>query len=131
MTNAINMMTERCIRSITANVDRCECMVRDSIGIVTAFNPFISYEKSSMIAQKALATGRGVVELIQEEELLDAQTIKNIMEPENLTGPSSLLSEKNLKNVDRSHTHLRKSSALNSDFLTLVFQDNADEKKSP
>lgn len=121
MTNACNMFTERCIRGITANKEHCAKMVRDSIGIVTVFSPFIGYEKSSNIAKKALETGRSVIDLIQEEGWLDQAKIDSIMQPSNLTGPSSLLSENKIKGIDKSFTHLRESTVMNMDFLDLVF----------
>ena len=112
MTNAINMLTDRCIRGITANVDHCETMVRDSIGIVTAFSPFLGYEMSTNIARKALATGRNVIDIIQEEKLLTAEQIADIMKPKNLTGPSSLLSSAKISGIDQSQTHLRSPSTI-------------------
>jgi aspartate ammonia-lyase len=121
LTNACHMFTERCIRGITVNKNRCEMLVRDSIGIVTAFSPFIGYEKSSNIAKKALLTGRSVVDLIKEEEWLDEAKIESIMKPENLTGPSSLISEQKIKDLDKSYTHLRESTVMSMDFLDKVF----------
>jgi aspartate ammonia-lyase len=106
MTHACNMLTERCIRKITANVEHCEKTVRDSIGIVTAFSPCIGYEMASEIAKRALASGRSVVDLIKEDGLLDEGTIEHIMKPENLTGPSSMICAKKIADMDRSHTHL-------------------------
>ena len=52
MTNACDMLTERCIRGITANVEHCEKTVRDCIGIVTAFSPRLGYEKASELAKR-------------------------------------------------------------------------------
>lgn len=106
MTNACNMLTERCIRGITANVDYCQMTVTNSIGIVTAFNPFLGYEVSTRIAKKALATGRSVVELIKEEGLMEDAMIADVMKKENLTGPSSLISASAVKDVDRCFTHM-------------------------
>jgi len=118
MTNACDMLTERCIRGITANEEHCEKTVRDSIGIVTAFSPCLGYEKSSEIAKRALAENRGVVDLIQEEGLLTEETVEHIMRPKNLTGPSSPFcqkrkqvpkspfSQKAILQRDRSYTHL-------------------------
>jgi aspartate ammonia-lyase len=121
LTNACNMLTERCIRGITANVEHCANMVRDSIGIVTAFNPFIGYEKSTALAKKALETGANVLDLIKEEGLLSPEKIEEIMKPENLTGPSSLISRKKLADLDRSHTHLRVSSVAGTLDLGSIF----------
>lgn len=106
MTNACNMLTEKCIKGITANVDTCQKLVYDSIGIVTAFNPFLGYETSTAIAKKALLTGRSVVDLINEEGLLDAAMIANVMKIENLTGPSSLISQTAVKDADQCYTHM-------------------------
>lgn len=130
LTNACNMFTEKCIRGITPNVDRCATLVHASIGIVTAFSPFIGYEQSSNIARKALLTGRSVVDLIEEEGLLDAARIDEIMKIENLTGPSSLIGKQRLTDMDRSHTHLKESAALTDDTLRLVLA-KVDGSPSP
>jgi aspartate ammonia-lyase len=122
LTNACNMFTERCIRGITANKERCEASVRDSIGIVTAFSPFIGYENSSNVAKTALATGESVVDLIRAAGWLDEAKINSILQVENLTGPSSLLSADKIKGgIDKSHTHLRDSTVMQMDFLDQVF----------
>ena len=106
MTKTCHMLTERCVRGITANKEHCERLVYDSIGIVTAFNPFLGYEKSTAVAKKALATNRSVLDIIKEEQLLDDKTIDNIMKVENLTGPSSLMSQNAIKDADRCYTHM-------------------------
>lgn len=125
LTNACNMFTEKCIKGIEANVERCEASVRDSIGIVTAFSPFLGYEKSSQIAKEALAstTGASVVDLIKQHGWMDDAKIQNIMKVENLTGPSSLLSENQINKglLDKGHTHLRDSTVMNMDFLDQIF----------
>jgi len=123
LTNACNMMTDRCVVQITANVERCESMVRDSIGIVTAFSPFIGYEKSTAIAKEALVSGRNVIDLIKEEGLLTEEKIESIMKPENLTGPSSLLSIQKIPDLNREFTHMRVSSVDASFFSMTVLQE--------
>jgi aspartate ammonia-lyase len=50
---ACRTLTERCITGITANREVCRRMVEQSIGLVTALNPCIGYEKSSEIANLA------------------------------------------------------------------------------
>ena len=46
--------------------------------------------RSTRIAKKALETGRGVMELILEEGLLDEVQLEDILKPENMTRPRSL-----------------------------------------
>lgn len=123
MTNACYMLTNRCVRQITANTERCETMVRDSIGIVTAFSPFIGYEASTNIAKEALLNGSNVLDLIRRDKLLSDEKIESIMEPENLTGPSSLLARDNsIVDGNRSLTHLRVSS-VDASFFNMVVLD--------
>jgi aspartate ammonia-lyase len=90
MTQAMQVLAERCISGITANEERCRWLVEHSIGVITAVNPFIGYENSTRIAKKALETGRGVMELILEEGLLDESQLEDILKPENMTRPRSL-----------------------------------------
>ena len=68
---AMDMLREHCIVGITANEARCRELVEHSIGLVTALNPYIGYENATRIARIALESGRGVLELVREEGLLD------------------------------------------------------------
>ncbi len=56
--NAAIMLTARCIAGIEANRERCLEYVQNSIGLVTALNPVLGYEKSAAIAKEALVTNR-------------------------------------------------------------------------
>jgi aspartate ammonia-lyase len=87
MTRAMTVLTERCVTGITANEARCRALVTQSIGIVTALNPFIGYHNATRIAQQALASGRSVPELVLEEGLLSADELDDILTPENMTRP--------------------------------------------
>jgi aspartate ammonia-lyase len=77
----------RCVLGITANVDRMRAMVENSIGLVTALVPYIGYERSSALALEAMATGRGVYELVREKEWLPEARLAEIMTPEGMTHP--------------------------------------------
>ncbi|HKJ15810.1 MAG TPA: aspartate ammonia-lyase [Xanthomonadales bacterium] len=105
LTKALGMLTERCIRGITANHEYCRKLVDESIGVITAFSPHIGYEHATRVAERALKEDRGVVEIIREEGLLDDDRIEAIMDPTNLTGPSLLLGVAFDEETDRSHTH--------------------------
>ena len=43
---ACRTLVQRCIRGITANREHCRQMVENSIGLVTALNPILGYEKA-------------------------------------------------------------------------------------
>ena len=50
--NACVILASRCIGGITANRERCRQYVENSIGLVTALNPWLGYEKSAAIAKE-------------------------------------------------------------------------------
>lgn len=87
---AMDMLREHCIEGITANEQHCRELVEHSIGLVTALNPYIGYENSTRIAKIALETGRGVLELVREENLLDEELLVEILRPENMIAPRSI-----------------------------------------
>ncbi|MDE1463699.1 aspartate ammonia-lyase [Spartinivicinus poritis] len=88
--NASTMLSEKCITGITANREKCRDYVNNSVGIVTALNPYIGYENASRIAKTALKSGRRVIDLVLEEGLLDETQLKEILKPENMLNPSAL-----------------------------------------
>jgi aspartate ammonia-lyase len=45
-------------------------MVEHSIGLVTALNPYIGYEKSVQLAEEALKSSRSVYEIVLEKGYL-------------------------------------------------------------
>ena len=89
MTAACKVLRERCIVGITANPDRMRQFVEQSIGIVTALVPVIGYEASTEIARDALASGRGVFDLVMERGLLTREQLDRALNPETMTGPAS------------------------------------------
>ncbi len=85
----IRALQDRCVNGITANTERCRQMVEHSIGIVTALLPYIGYEKAAAIAKEALATGKSVVQLAIDQNLLATGEIEKILSPENMLQPRS------------------------------------------
>ena len=82
--NALNTLRTRCIDGITVNREHCYDMVKNSIGIVTALNPYIGYKNSTKIAKEALATGGSVYDIVLEKGLLTKERLDEILDPENM-----------------------------------------------
>lgn len=89
LTRAAKTLREHCIDGITANEDVCRTMVERSIGLVTALNPIIGYEKSTELAAEALNTGKGIIELIRERKILTEAQIKAVLDPRTMTGQAA------------------------------------------
>ncbi|GAB2867289.1 aspartate ammonia-lyase [Lentzea nigeriaca] len=79
-------LAERCVSGITANTEVLRAAVENSIGLVTALNPYIGYAAATDIAKEALVTGRGVAELVLEKGLLPAQSLADLLRPEVVAG---------------------------------------------
>jgi aspartate ammonia-lyase len=88
--NATLVLTNRCINGIQPNAERCLEMVQNSIGLVTALNPVLGYEKSVAIAKEALETGGSVYELVLQKGWLTKEKLDDILKPENMTQPRRL-----------------------------------------
>lgn len=82
--NGMKVLAYRCIDGITANEEHCKQTVQNSIGLVTALNPFIGYDASTLIAKLALESGRSVYDLVLEKQLLSKEELDRILAPENM-----------------------------------------------
>lgn len=90
MRQACLTLSERCVRGITANRARLFASVENSIGVVTALNPYIGYENATAVAKEAFASGRSVSEVVLEKGLLTRAQLDDILRPEALTQPRDL-----------------------------------------
>ena len=87
---AVETLVDNCITGITANEERCRELVENSVGIITAINPHVGYQKAAEIAKKAIKTGEPVRSLILEENLMDEEELNQILDPVHMTEPGIL-----------------------------------------
>jgi aspartate ammonia-lyase len=80
-------LASKCVDGITANRDRLRSLVENSIGIVTALNPYIGYTNATQVAQEALVSGRSVADIVIERGLLTRAQLEDILKPTMLTQP--------------------------------------------
>jgi aspartate ammonia-lyase len=82
-----HVLENRGIKDITTNAERCRELVLNSVGIVTALNPIIGYEKSAEIAKQALEKGESVRDIVLDKGLVDRDKLEKILSVENLMQP--------------------------------------------
>ena len=92
--NGMETLRYRCITGITANVDHCQQMVHNSIGLVTALNPLIGYKAATKLAKEALADNRSVYELVLEHKLMSKEELDRALAPENMIMPQKMKPQK-------------------------------------
>ncbi len=83
---ACRTLRDRCVLGITANRERLYESVTNSIGVITALNPYIGYATAARIAKSALATGKPIPEIVVAEGLLSADRVAELLAPESLAG---------------------------------------------
>jgi aspartate ammonia-lyase len=66
------VLADACVSGITANVEKLRLSVERSIGLVTVISPLLGYENATIVAQKALADGTSVREVVLELKLMTA-----------------------------------------------------------
>ena len=79
--NGIETLTEECVLGITVNKEHCLEMVKNSIGIVTALNPYIGYKTSSKVAKEAFETNRSVYDIVLEKGLMTQEKLDEALDP--------------------------------------------------
>jgi aspartate ammonia-lyase len=84
--NTSILFRTKCVDGITVNEKVLEHYMETTIGIVTALNPIVGYEKATELAQEASSSGKGILEVIREKHVLTEQQIKELLDPVKLTG---------------------------------------------
>jgi fumarate hydratase class II len=87
MANAVRQFTERCVVGITANRERAEAMIEQSLAMCTALAPAIGYDAAAAIAKESYATGKTVREIALERKVLPADALARILDPLRQTEP--------------------------------------------
>lgn len=87
LNNAVKTLTVNCIDGIQVNRERCEALVYESMGTVTALNPYIGYKKAAELAKEALKRNVRIKDLVLEKHLMDEATLEKILNPFAMTEP--------------------------------------------
>ncbi len=83
--NVSKLFRTKCIDGITVNQKVLDHYMATTVGIVTALNPVLGYEKATELAQEAYTSGKGIIEIIREKKLLTDQQITDLLDPVKLT----------------------------------------------
>jgi aspartate ammonia-lyase len=85
MLNGSKTLRTKCVDGITVNEEVLAQYMETTVGIVTALNPVIGYEKATELANEAYRSGKGLLEIIREKKVLSEEQIKDLLDPAKLT----------------------------------------------
>ena len=84
--NTIIALTERCIKGIIANLDRCLTYAEGSLALVTALNPHIGYLNAAAVAKESLETGKSLRQIVLEQGLMSEAELALVLNLEQMSG---------------------------------------------
>ena len=85
LNNVSKLFRTRCVDGITVDEKVLAHYMETTVGIVTALNPIVGYEKATELAQEAYASGKGILEIIREKHALTEAQINELLDPVKLT----------------------------------------------
>lgn len=83
--NTSKLMRTKCVDGIVVDEKQLQHYMETTVGIVTALNPIIGYEKATELANEAYSSGKGIMEIIREKHVLTEDQIKQLLDPAKLT----------------------------------------------
>lgn len=86
LTGASISFTEKCLRGITVNRERCEELSKQSLALVTILATTLGYEKAAEIAHTAHRENKSIIEVVKEMNIMDEKDVEELLDPINMTG---------------------------------------------
>lgn len=85
LTSAIVILTERCVKGISANAAMCEYWVERSAALATALMPQIGYTAAAEISKRSVKEGVLIRELVKREQVLPDEEIDAVLDLRRMT----------------------------------------------
>ncbi len=86
--DASSSFKEKCIDGLKANEKRIDELLRKSLMLVTALNPYIGYDNAAKAAKKAHSEGSSLKEATVSLGLLTPEQFDEFVRPEKMIGPN-------------------------------------------
>ncbi len=78
LSSGADVLAEKCIDGIRANRENCAGNIEKSLALATYLVPHIGYDKAAAMASKAHETGKTIIQVASEEEILSEKELKKI-----------------------------------------------------
>ena len=88
LANAAIMFTDKCIKGLSANSEKCEQQIEWSMSMVTSLAPVIGYDRASELAKQAVKEGKTVRQLCIDENIMPTEELDKLLDPWTMLSPS-------------------------------------------
>ena len=89
LANVSNVFVDKLLSGLEVNEDRCRELIDQSLMMVTSLAPKVGYEKSAALAKEAFKTGQTIRQLCLDQDILPADELDQLLEPDSMTRPSA------------------------------------------
>jgi fumarate hydratase, class II len=89
LSRASRVFADRCVAGLTANRQRCESLVEQSLAMCTSLAPIVGYDKAAEIAKESLKTGKTVRQVASERKLLSEAELNKALDARRMTSPQA------------------------------------------
>jgi fumarate hydratase class II len=87
LSSAVNNFNQNLVKNLKPDIERINELMKKSLMLVTALNPYIGYDNSAKIAKYAHKNHLTLVEAAVKLELLTAEKFKEYVKPEKMINP--------------------------------------------
>ncbi len=88
LANGLNVLNENLVAGLEADEKRCADLIEGSLAMCTSLVPVIGYDASAKLAYEAYDSGRTIRELALEKQILSAEQLSELLDPDSMTRPS-------------------------------------------
>ena len=88
LAEGVDSFNARCVKGLEADEARIQDLMERSLMLVTALAPEIGYDKAAEVAKNAHKKGLTLLESALELGYVDEKRFREIVRPENMTGPN-------------------------------------------
>jgi len=79
LSSGADVLAEKCIDGIRANRENCAGNIEKSLALATYLVPHIGYDQAAAVASKAHETGKTIIQVASEEEILSEKELKKFL----------------------------------------------------
>ncbi len=94
LAHAVDNFTNRCIKGLEGDHQRCEEMIDKSLSLATALTPRIGYDEAARIAKKAYAQQKTIRQIVLEEGILSKKELNRLLDPRSMVAPMTFGKER-------------------------------------
>jgi aspartate ammonia-lyase len=85
MTNAANVLADKCVKGIEANREMCAFWVERSAALATALAPQIGYAKAAEISKQSVKEGILIRDMVKRDKILPPEEVDEVLDLRKMT----------------------------------------------